>query len=651
MKVLKRRSGWVLAVTAAHLVLGWSQTQRVTFLLTASPPQLQADGKSTATITVRVDDPSIPEGTTVHFTTTLEDTVIDRQQPLRGGVARATLRAGRTAGVTVVTAFFGTSRQSIEVQILPVGARVTRESEALAVQGDYLAYSPAHRFVAGGGKARMVTMGWEIQSDVRLDIWLDQKLCVAEGQPGENRVQVSNGQKVVRGDRLVADLGRQMAILVRVIPNAERIVLKGLALAEEPAKLDVDIPEPPSPTDINIQWIRGRSLAYYPNERLIIRQAQIYTRGAKVLSIPIYVETLSGYAAARGFGPATPLQGLNVTAYGGLQLDSPLYYRADRNGTGAIRLQYFGRGFGYLRPGPTLSLEEQYVLGQEGQMEGALLLEQVTRKDWGVRWQHFQRLASGQASFFVDLPRHKDLFTRLSFHSGGERVGYGLEANYEKTEGFPSTHGLRMFAYFPGGFLGRSKMTYSLAGAISYQPRLAGAPTWSWAGDFNLNLPSYSHKGLGQFSGQIGISLLGLGGHWSFPWQISGSVSRSLGRSGTFSISYNLDRGRTFWSVGNRVSESLSTYLWLPMGERWRLIGQSSFYLQGGGKYASLYLTYRLRRHWTISADLTHQGYQGFSYTDYGVRLARGIGAGLEVSLNWYRSRKRVFIELGMARF
>ncbi|MCS7223459.1 MAG: Ig-like domain-containing protein [Armatimonadetes bacterium] len=647
-----RKPCWLLLISIAltcRLSLG--QTQRVTFLLTASPPQLTADGKSTATITVRVDDPTVPEGTTVHFTSSLEDTVIDPQQTLKRGVARATLRAGRTAGVTIVTAFFGTSRQSIEVQILPVGVPVSRETQAIHLEGDYVAYSPTHRFVAGGGRMRLVTRGWEIVSDVRLDLWLDQEVCVAEGQPGENKVTLSNGQKTIRGDRLIADLSQQMAILIQVTPRPQRIVVKGISLQEQVDDRETDIAEPLAPTDINIQWIRGKSLDYYPNERLIIRRAQIYTRGAKVVSLPIYVENLSGYAASRGFTPGSPLQGLSLTAYGGLQLDSPVYYRADRTGTGAVRLQYFGRGFGYLRPGPTLSIEEQYVLGDRGQMEGAFLLEQITRGDWGIRWQHFHRFGAGQATLFVDMPRHKDLFARLGFHSSGDRLGYGVEANYDKPKGFPSSHGIRAFAYMPGGPIGRTGLTYSLAGALSYQPNSPGLPQWSWAADWNLNLPTYQSRALGQLTGQVGLSLVGLGGNWSFPWQVSGSLSRSLGRMGTLGISYNLDRGRNLWGIRNRVSETLSTYLWLTPGKRWRIMGNASLYLKGGGKYASLYAVHQLKRGWSLAVDLTHQGYSGFTFTDYGLRLAREIGGGLEVSLNWYRSRRRPYLEVGMARF
>lgn len=474
--------GSVLTAVLWLNLFGWSQTpptQRHTFLLLASPPQIPADGKSTCEITVRIDDPSVPDGTIVHFTSSLEGTVIEPQAVLRGGIARVKLRAGTVPGVTLVTAFFGASRQTIEVQLLPPGVEASREGQVIHIEGDYVAYAPAMNFVAGSGKVRLIYKGWEIQSDVRLDFWLDSKIVVAEGQPGMNKVVVTNGKERLEGDRLIADVGRQVGILTKVVPEAKRIVFKGWSLSEGSENDVVGLSEPPAPMDIDINWVRGRSLTIYPppNERVVIRRAQIYAKGQKMIALPLYVEargglSLSGYYGA-GIGTPFGLQGVSITAYSGFQIDTPIYYRADLRGTGALRLQYFGgQGFSAYRKGFALSLEEQYVFGKRGEIEGGLLLEQFTRSDWGFRWQHFQRLGNGgRLNLYLDYPRHKDLFVRLGYHGSIKNSGIGLELNLQKPEGQGLSHSLHAYGYLPGKPLGKSGMTYTLSLGAIWQPK------------------------------------------------------------------------------------------------------------------------------------------------------------------------------------
>jgi hypothetical protein len=284
-------TGAVLTTVLWLNLFGWAQTpptQRHTFLLLASPPQIPADGKSTCEITVRIDDPSVPDGTIVHFTSSLEGTVIEPQAVLRGGIARVKLRAGTVPGVTLVTAFFGASRQTIEVQLLPPGVEASREGQVIHIEGDYVAYAPTMNFIAGSGKVRLIYKGWEIQSDVRLDFWLDSKIVVAEGQPGMNRVVITNGKEKLEGDRLIADVERQVGVLTRVVPEAKRIVFKGWSLSEGSENDLAGLSEPPAPMDIDINWVRGRSLTIYPppNERIVIRRAQIYARGQKMIAAP-----------------------------------------------------------------------------------------------------------------------------------------------------------------------------------------------------------------------------------------------------------------------------------------------------------------------------------------------------------------------------
>lgn len=647
-----------IAVALVLSECGWGQTQltqRHTFLLLASPPQIPADGKSTCEITVRVDDPSVPDGTIVYFTSSLEGTVIEPQATLRGGIARVKLRAGTVPGVTIVTAFFGASRQSLEVQLLPPGVEATREGQVIHIEGDYVAYAPGMNFVAGSGKVKFIYKGWEIQSDVRLDFWVNTKIVVAEGQPGMNRVVITNGKAKLEGDRLIADIERQVGVLTRVVPEAKRVVFKGWSLSEG-SESDVEsLREPEAPTDIDINWVRGRSLTIYPppNERIVIRRAQIYAKGQKMIALPLYVESrggisLSSYYGA-GIGNPFGLQGVSVTAYSGFQIDTPIYYRADLRGTGAIRLQYFGgQGFSAYRKGFALSLEEQYVFGKRGEIEGGVLLEQFTRSDWGLRFQHFQRLGnSGRLNLYFDYPRHEDLFLRLGYHGSIKNSGVGLEVNLQKPKSRGLTHSVHAFAYMPGKQIGKSGLSYTTSLGVLWQPGGWGS-SFGWSADVNFNLPLLRLSQKDQVSSQLGISLLQYDGKLELPWQFSAMLNRPIGRMGNLSLTYNIDKGRSFWGGGSgSIAETLSLTLMLRPSYKWQVYGMSSLNLRGGGRFHSIYAYFTPSRLWRVGLELSQQGYSSFNYTDYGFRITRDLGNGVGISLNWSRSRGRFYFEFG----
>ncbi|MCS7263361.1 MAG: Ig-like domain-containing protein [Armatimonadetes bacterium] len=629
-------------------------TQRHTFLLTASPPQIPADGKSTCEITVRIDDPSVSDGTIVHFTSSLEGTIIEPQAVLRNGIARVKLRAGTIPGVTVVTAFFGVSRQTVEVQLLPIGVEASRERQVIHIEGDYVAYAPAMNFVAGSGKVKLVYKGWEIQSDVRLDLWLNTKTVVAEGQPGMNRVMVTNGKVKFEGDRFIADIDRQVGILVKVVPEAKRIIVKGWLLEGGKEEDVMGLTEPPSPTDIDINWVRGRSLTIYPppNERIVIRRAQIYSQGRKMIALPIYVEAkgglyLSGYYGG-GLGSSFGLQGVSITAYSGFQIDTPIYYRADLRGTGAIRLQYFGgEGFSAYRKGFALSLEEQYVFGKLGEIEGGILLDQFTRSDWGLRWQHFHRLGkSGRLNLFLDYPRHEDLFIRLGYNGAIRNSSIGIELNLQKPKSQGLSHSIHAYAYLPGGLIGKSGISYNLSLGAIWRPGGLGQ-SFGWSADSNFNLPMMRLGKENSISSQFGISILQLGSKWEIPWQFSAMMNRPIGKMGNLTLTYNLDKGRSFWGTGGSTAETLSLTLMLRPSYKWQIFGMSSLNLRGGGQLHSIYSYFMPSRLWRLGFEVSYQGYSGFKYFDYGFRITRDLGNGVGISLNWSRSRGRFYLEFG----
>ena len=72
----------------------------------------------------------------------MEDTVIENSATLRNRVARVKLRSGTTSGITRVTAFFGSSRETIEIKLVPPGSLSSQGSRVIVIRGEKIKYFP-----------------------------------------------------------------------------------------------------------------------------------------------------------------------------------------------------------------------------------------------------------------------------------------------------------------------------------------------------------------------------------------------------------------------------------------------------------------------------------------------------------------------------
>ena len=117
----------------------------------------------------------------------------------------------------------------------------------------------------------------------------------------------------------------------------------------------------------------------------------------------------------------------------GSSVDLPYYLGMNADSSTSLRLRHGMRtGFGWYgtNPGWQLDLERRY--GLPGATEGTLSLGRVTSGDWGIHWNHTQRIARGtQAYALLEYPAHRDLYTNLNLSRQGRlgSLGFNVTAN------------------------------------------------------------------------------------------------------------------------------------------------------------------------------------------------------------------------------
>ncbi|HVF10762.1 MAG TPA: Ig-like domain-containing protein [Abditibacteriaceae bacterium] len=192
-----------------------AQAQTFRFNLRAEPDVIPANGISTSTILVQVQNTAnsgIGAAPLVRFLTTRG--TIERQARLTGGVARVLLRSTTTPGTAVVTAFIGGSSEQVAVEFSGDKVGGVRYLE---VVGPYVAYGSERGVITGAGRCVLEYGDTHIESDVRLDVDLYSERIWAQGNSGNVLIRHGRGENAheLRGDRLYYDLRRRRGVMRR----------------------------------------------------------------------------------------------------------------------------------------------------------------------------------------------------------------------------------------------------------------------------------------------------------------------------------------------------------------------------------------------------------------------------------------------------
>ena len=406
---------------------------RASLSLGTAPDVIFADGKSTTIITATVRDSNgspVSDGTPVRFSTTLGILTPDTATTT-SGVARVSLTSTSSAGDAALTATaFSASADGSSIGTAHVEFTTDRESlfaqDARWIRLDcpqYLIYSADTKIAEAQGKkgsAHLEYKSLDIAADsLQVDLLTQTVLA--------HQAVMQRGRHVLRVAELRYDLvtGSGTAILsdgASLVSSS--VTITGYALETAPQPLDAAqsplLTNPYRFVDLSDSKvvISARAITAAPGDQVQFRRASIYSEGKKILSMPYHVMPMN----------TDQLFGQQLLGFGsqGIFVNVPYYYNVTPHSKGTIFLRNSGvngttlsnnglsSGSSFFGShastgGMALDLEQSYDFGRGG--SGQLLVNGITRSQWGAQWTHAQRIDDSTHSyFFVDYPSHRSLF-------------------------------------------------------------------------------------------------------------------------------------------------------------------------------------------------------------------------------------------------
>lgn len=431
----------------------------------------------------------------------------------------------------------------------------------------------------------------------------------------------------------------------------------------------VELP-PPAVDASNGYWVAARRLRVFPRDKVQFERASIFFNGKKAFGVPIYVLPLDG-----SFNPTTDT--LSFNSSGGPTLKLPFYYQASRAGTGAVYLRRDpGNGFSTQPGGFSLALDQQYWLSPRA--HGRLSIDQLGNGAWNLNFQHETQLSPNTTgAFYLNMPRHQDLFARASVSREMSAMQVGFEGFFDKPEGETSNLRGQFFARIRPHSLGRSGWSYNLsANALGVQritrtyttesggggvgvPGQGGTKTYTVTRPLfgqtvtaSLQSPLLSPwRGAGFSANLLSTAFNYSDGRRGFAPGVNLSFAQKLGRA-DLRLDYTYDRaslglyGATSDSFTHYVSGSISAQL----GPK---LGVSSFLsrsLNDSSTYGNVDLDYFFAPKWRAGLFTDYSSFASGDALNYGWSVGRAVGA-REVSVNYDAVRGRVYLELGNARY
>lgn len=438
------------------------------------------------------------------------------------------------------------------------------------------------------------------------------------------------------------------------------------------------------PPEFNVNsgyWITSRRLRVFPRDKIQFERASVFFNGGRAFKAPLYVLPLNG-----GFNPTIDL--FSLTSQGGVRLKVPYYYQASRGGTGAIFLRNEpGNGFSTQRSGLSLSLDQQYYLSSR--QNGRLWIDQIGNGPFDLNFQHqFQLDPATNGQFYLNMPRHKDIFVRTSVAKDFRQMQIGLEGFYDRPEGLQDNQRAQFFARLRPRAIGKTGWNYTVGANLLAVRRVTTAFTSTETSEGGtrgggIGLPGGGLQTLTTTTTRtrplIGQTLTAnLQSPTYSPWRGSSlnanvfttafnysdsrrglspglnlSFGQTLGRNADLRFDYTYDRSALglYGDSANSFTHYLSGSLGAAITPR---IGFSVFGSKGlndGSLYGNADLDYSLGRKWRVGlfTDYTSFVESGDSW-NYGWSLARSLGQ-REVSINYDAIRGRVYFELGSLRY
>jgi len=639
----------VLAALGAHCPAA-AQSVPAAVRLSAAPEVVLADGESTSTIRADVRDASgLPvKGFPVSFQTTLGTILGPKGQTAEtsdDGIAEVLLLSTTTAGQATVTAVAGTATARVTVEFVTQLVGTTDQISAVEVRADWIAYYPSEEILEAVDHVRLTYRGIEITSDFSL------LLHVSRLDFSALEVTVKSGDRHLEGYRLEGRLTHTSidATMLQVGERVQAISFQGLGLTVYDQPPPEEVPAPLRAPDPSLKafWISARSVLIFPQERIAFRQAEFWSGASQIMSMPNYVLHLGPSGFYRD-------QFLSLSSLGGVGVDFPLYYRVDRVGNGALRVQRTRREDWFAgRQGWSLALEEEYRPNKS--IEGRVLIDGITRDDWGAQWSHHQVIEEGKEAYlYVGYPSHQYFYLNGNLYQYDRRRAGALSAavNYSQPVG--------------------GSPFYSLDTTVRTFSRRLPKSRWMYYASTSLGLSNDVVRGGHVASQAINLGLFpeslpltkatrgNLRSDLNFRWDTAGrsvttvrlrpSIDHRLGRGGQLSLGYQWEfvEGDSY-RAGTHQQWSAYALFWDPSSPLHGAL-TSSYDPEYDSLSASGDVTWVIVPQWGLNLLTSYQKVSSFDQSDYQFSLLYRLGA-QDAALRWSSVRHRFWVEVVAAQF
>ncbi len=428
---------------------------------------------------------------------------------------------------------------------------------------------------------------------------------------------------------------------------------------------------PPPAFDVGAgYWVAARRLRVFPRDEIQFERAAIYYNGGKAFKVPLYVLPLDG-----SFNPTTDIFAFNSS--GGLSVRFPVFYQASKGGTGALIFRNDpGAGFSSGRKGPSLELDQQYTLSPGSR--GRLGVDQIGNGAPNFNFAHQQALSSSMgASFFLNVPRGRDIYGRAALSKDLNSAQIGLEAFYDAPQGRETSTRGQFYARLRPKDLGKSGFNYTVSanllaissvGTARFVPDAGGGigipgqgggqfvndfkPLYGQTISASLRAPLYQPWRGAQFTGNLLTTAFNYSdGRRGIAPGITLGYAQQLGGRANLRLDYTYDRSAfgLYGSGGNftnYISASLDARLTNNLGFS-TFLSQS---LNDQSLYGSSDLNYRFGSKWRAGLFADYSSF-GFDRSfNYGWTLGRAVGP-RELTINYDAVRDRIYFQIGSARY
>lgn len=645
--------------------------------ITAFPSISVADGRSTTTITAEVRDRNgriVADGTRVVFSSTL-GTFRESVVTTAGGVARAILVAGGTAGIAKITTTplsGGGSPSTFEFEFAADRASLSSAKEYVElVAPGVMRYTADNRVIGASGPDKGVKLRYR---DIQIEA-NDLQYDIARYEIRARKARLTIGKFTKDFEELYFRLNARQGVGTTDFKAPQRQVLRmqgtwlGLATERKDGTFAFD---PPALQDrfgvVNIKGpsitpsttvpqesmfeieemvgspssIAAKKAVIFPNKQIQFQRAEIYVADKRVMKLPLFQVNFQQAANS----PMVTDQIFHMQD-SQVEVNFPIFLSLKPGQTNVLRLrtgETYGRNSTTSR-GAYLDYEMNWNRGDD--FDGGFAIRNIGRTDWTLGLQQYIRLDDrSAASAQIEMPGARSFFGSSSINRQFDGYQVSLSGNASRTlQGIRSSahdmalvaetnpikvaHGSPFQMYY--GFTAQT-MSNSLIGSVQesagFRSRIQSSTipltkTTGIATGFSANFVRGQNVGDG------------------FIFNSNTTLTQRIPHLGPVVFSYDFTRDayndkymgmhrlgvQTYWDLG-------------PFDVN--LYGSRSLDIERTSLFGDF--SYRLSPLWRLTSSYTYDRYLNTQFLDYNLAIGYRIGW-REIGLIWSERTKRIGIQ------